>query len=46
VTIIRADGSRTPLQVTAAVETQFEITLLRDGGVLPHILRDAIRKAA
>ena len=46
VTILRADGTRTALRVTAAVETQFEIALLRDGGVLPHILRDAIRKAA
>ena len=45
-TILRADGTHAPLALTAAVETRFEIDLLRDGGVLPHILRDAIRKAA
>jgi len=28
----------------AAVETRFEVELLRDGGVLPHILRNATEK--
>ncbi|QJR10758.1 Aconitate/2-methylaconitate hydratase [Usitatibacter rugosus] len=46
VTILRADGTRTALAATAAVETLFEIALLRDGGVLPHILRGAFRNAA
>jgi aconitate hydratase len=44
VAILRADGTRTALRVTAAVETQFEIALLRDGGVLPHILRGVLGK--
>jgi aconitate hydratase len=46
VAILRKDGTRTPVAVTAAVETQFEIDLLRDGGVIPHILLNATRKAA
>jgi aconitate hydratase len=46
VAIVRADGTRTPVPATAAVETQFEIDLLRDGGVIPHILLNATRKAA
>jgi aconitate hydratase len=45
VVIVRADGSRTPVLATAAVETQFELDLLRDGGVLPHILLNASRQA-
>jgi aconitate hydratase len=39
VTIVRANGERATLLATAAVETHFEVELLRDGGVLPHILR-------
>jgi aconitate hydratase len=39
VTIVRASGERVAVPATAAVETQFELQLLRDGGVLPHILR-------
>jgi aconitate hydratase len=46
VTILRADGSRAAIRATAAVETRFEVELLRDGGVLPHILRGATRAAA
>ena len=43
VTLVRKDGSRQPIPATAAVETQFEVELLRDGGVLPHILLNATR---
>jgi aconitate hydratase len=44
VTLIRADGTREPVQAVAAVETRFEVELLRDGGVLPHILRIATER--
>ena len=37
-----AGVARLPV-VLAAVETQFEVELLRDGGVLPHILLNATR---
>jgi aconitate hydratase len=46
VRVIRRDGSETAFEATAAVETQLEVTLLRDGGVIPHILRRTLRKAA
>ena len=46
VAVIRADGTRSTLAATAAVETQFEAELLRDGGVIPHILRKAMERAA
>jgi aconitate hydratase len=46
VTIVRASGERESVPATAAVETRFEVELLRDGGVLPHILRGAIPRAA
>jgi aconitate hydratase len=46
VTIVRADGSRTPFNATAAVETQFEVELLRDGGVIPHILTPLVQGEA
>jgi len=42
VTVIRRDGRRETFAATAAVETQFEVDLLRDGGVIPHILRNAL----
>ncbi len=42
VTLWRADGRRDTLQVTAAVETQLEVRLLRQGGVIPTILRDQL----
>jgi aconitate hydratase len=44
VTVIRANGTREPVNAVAAVETRFEVELLRDGGVLPHILRNATEK--
>ncbi|MDQ2186016.1 aconitate hydratase AcnA [Alcaligenaceae bacterium A4P071] len=34
----RHDGTSAPLSVTAAVETQLEVSLLRAGGVIPAIL--------
>ncbi|MDQ2137311.1 aconitate hydratase AcnA [Alcaligenaceae bacterium B3P038] len=34
----RHDGTSAPLSVTAAVETQLEVALLRAGGVIPAIL--------
>ncbi len=42
VTVLRKDGRREAFAATAAVETQFEVDLLRDGGVIPYILRKAI----
>jgi len=41
VRILRGDGSVQALQATAAVETQLEAGLLRSGGVIPSILRQA-----
>jgi aconitate hydratase len=46
VTIIRKDGTHEAVAATAAVETRFEVELLRDGGVLPHILRSNARQAS
>jgi aconitate hydratase len=46
VTIVRASGERLAVPATAAVETNFEVDLLRDGGVLPHILRGATAQQA
>lgn len=43
VTIIRASGERLALPAIAAIETQFEIELLRSGGILPFILRRALQ---
>ena len=45
VTVIRKDGRRESFAATAAVETQFEVDLLRDGGVIPHILRGATTRS-
>jgi aconitate hydratase len=39
VRVLRADGRVDTLQATAAVETGFEVALLRAGGVIPSILR-------
>jgi aconitate hydratase len=39
VCVVRADGRREPVQAIAAVETQLEVELLRQGGVIPTILR-------
>ena len=40
--LIRADGTVTRIAATAAVETQLEAQLLRDGGVIPSILKTTI----
>jgi len=42
VKIVRADASVESYEVTAAVETQLEVTLLRCGGVIPLILRKTL----
>ena len=39
VTLLRRDGTRQALACTAAVETLFEVDLLRAGGVIPAILK-------
>jgi len=44
VRVLRAHGSIEALQATAAVETQLEVELLRDGGVIPSILKKTIRE--
>ena len=46
VRILRANGNVHTVDATAAVETQFEVELLRAGGVIPTILRETIRAAA
>ncbi|UUZ71675.1 hypothetical protein LP415_22960 [Polaromonas sp. P1(28)-8] len=40
--IRRLNGSTQALLATAAVETQLEVQLLRDGGVIPSILGKTI----
>jgi aconitate hydratase len=42
VTLIRRDGARTPFCARAAIETKLEARLLREGGVLPAILRETV----
>ncbi|MEY2684333.1 MAG: hypothetical protein RJA09_1477 [Pseudomonadota bacterium] len=42
VEVHRADGRRETLPVVAAVETQLEVSLLRQGGVIPAILRQKL----
>lgn len=44
VQIVRRDGRREALQAIAAVETQLEVELLREGGVIPRILRHTIQQ--
>ena len=39
VRVLRGDGTTTEVHATAAVETDFELALLRAGGVIPSILR-------
>ena len=39
----RADGREESFDATAAVETQLELSLLRDGGVIPSILHSTIQ---
>jgi aconitate hydratase len=46
VTLVRADGRTKVIQATAAVETQLEVELLRDGGVIPSILHKTIQSHA
>ena len=43
VRVHRLDGSVLALQATAAVETQLEVELLRDGGVIPSILKRSLQ---
>jgi len=42
VKIARADASVESYEVTAAVETQLEVALLRCGGVIPFILQKTL----
>ena len=42
VVIHRAEGSTQQLTATAAVETQLEVRLLKQGGVIPTILREQL----
>jgi aconitate hydratase len=44
VRLLRAAGRAESIAATAAVETQFEVGLLRDGGVMPSILRQTIAR--
>jgi aconitate hydratase len=44
VRVHRVDGRVQTLQASAAVETQLEVELLRDGGVIPSILKKSIQK--
>ena len=46
VCVRRADGREENFQATAAVETQLEISLLREGGVIPSILHSTIQAHA
>ena len=41
---LRANGAVEAMQATAAVETQLEAELLRNGGVIPTILKKAIEE--
>ncbi len=43
VRILRADGSVDAFTATAAIETGLELQLLRDGGVIPSILKKTLR---
>jgi len=40
--VVRASGQREHISAVAAVETQLELTLLHDGGVIPHILKQKL----
>ncbi len=46
VVVPRANGKYQELTVTAAVETQLEVRLLCEGGVIPAILRDKLGECA
>jgi len=38
-TIIRGDGSRTPITLTARLDTRLEVEYYRHGGIVQHVLR-------
>jgi aconitate hydratase len=42
VVVLRREGERTLVTAIAAVETRFEADVLREGGILPRILRHAM----
>ena len=44
VRILRADGRIEALSATAAVETRLEVALLREGGVIPSILKQRLHE--
>jgi aconitate hydratase len=44
--ILRVDGQVEEMQAIAAVETQFDVDVLRAGGVIPTILRRTLAHAA
>jgi aconitate hydratase len=46
VRVLRADGSTLAIAATAAVETEFELDLLRAGGVIPRILQRCLAGSA
>lgn len=46
VCVRRADGREESFQATAAVETQLELSLLREGGVIPSILHSTLQAHA
>ncbi len=46
VRVLRNDGRVENLQAIAAVETQFEVDVLRAGGVIPAILRRTLSRSA
>jgi aconitate hydratase len=45
VSLRRRSGELSSVTATAAVETALEVSLLRDGGILPHILRRFSKEA-
>ena len=45
VNLIRANGKTEKISAIAAIETQLEVDLLKDGGVIPSILRKTINNA-
>ncbi len=46
VRVLRADGRMEHFMTMAAVETQLEVDLLREGGVIPTILRKTLAKSS
>ena len=44
VRVLRTDGPVQPFTAVAAVETQLEVQLLRQGGVIPSILAHTLAK--